>query len=121
MSVRGIRGATTTQSNNETDILSATETLLSDIISKNNLHPDNIISIFFSVTKDLDAVFPAKVARETLHLEDTPLLCLNEIDVPGALERCIRVLMHVETSASKQDIKHVYINGATALRPDKAG
>lgn len=120
MPIRGIRGATTTAENNETDILSATEELLSEIITKNELHPDNIISIFFSVTKDLDAAFPAKVARETLQLEDTPLLCLNEIAVPGSLERCIRVLMHVDTNLDKRSIKHIYINGATVLRPDNA-
>ncbi|MDA1352921.1 MAG: chorismate mutase [bacterium] len=121
MPVRGIRGATTADQNNESEILAATESLLSEMITKNKLHPDDIISIFFSVTKDLDAVFPAKVARETLQLEDTPLLCLNEIAVPGSLERCIRVLMHVNTNTDKTKIKHIYINGATVLRPDKAG
>ena len=119
MSVRGIRGAITARENTKDEIVANTEDLLSQLLSSNSVLPDDIVSIFFSTTTDLNAEFPALAARK-LGLTDTPLLCLNEISVPGSLQKCIRILMHVNSSKKPADIKHLYLKGALALRPDKA-
>jgi chorismate mutase len=115
--VRAIRGAITVEKNTAEDIIESTKILLEKIIEKNNMPIDNIISIIFSVTRDLDSAFPAVAARK-LGWTDVALMCTNEIHVPGSLEKCIRVLMHVNTEKSNQDIKHVYLKGAKILRPD---
>jgi len=117
MYCRGIRGAITVGENQSGDILSATTELLSTIFKLNDIQADDIASIFFSVTKDLDAEFPAKAARN-MGLNYTPLLCLNEIEVPGYIRKCIRVLIHVNTIKLPQDIQHVYMRDAEQLRPD---
>ena len=117
-SFRGIRGATSVTENTREAILSGTRELLNAIIDENGIRVDDIASIFFSVTKDLDAEFPAKAARE-LGMGDTPLLCLNEISVPSALQRCIRILLHVNTEKKQSDIKHIYLKEAVKLRPDQ--
>lgn len=114
---RAIRGATTVENNNEQLILLETKTLLENIISQNGLESDQIVSIFFTVTADLNKVFPAKAARQ-LGLKDTPLMCSQEIDVPNSLAFCIRVLVHVNTKLSKKELKHIYLKSAVALRPD---
>ncbi len=115
--VRTIRGATTVLNNEKTEILNETKKLLKEIIEKNNLEKDDIISIIFTATKDLNAVFPAVAARE-MGLNDVALMCMNEIDVPDGLKKCIRVMLHINTSLEKDRIKHVYLNGAKVLRPD---
>ncbi len=117
--VRAIRGAITVNENNAEQILDATKTLLSEIVERNGLDSEDVISVIFSVTKDLDAVYPAVAARQ-MGWTDTPLFCLNEMNVPGSLPRCIRVLMHVDTEKSKKEIVHVYLGGASVLRPDLA-
>lgn len=117
MYLRGIRGATTVASNAAAEIISATKELLSQLISENNLNAVDMASIFFSTTKDLNAEFPAKAARE-LGLNQVPLLCLNEIDVPASLGKCIRILIHVNTMKTQNEIKHVYLKEAVRLRPD---
>ena len=114
---RAIRGATTVENNDEKLILLETKTLLNELISQNSLESNQIISIFFTVTADLNKVFPAKAARQ-LGLNDTPLMCSQEIDVPNSLACCIRVLVHVNTTLSKQDLKHIYLKSAEALRPE---
>ena len=119
MYIRGIRGATTVNHNQESDILQETKVLLETIIRKNNLQIDDIASIFFSVTQDLDAAFPAKAARD-LGLTTTPLLCLREIPVKLSLNKCIRVLLHVNTAKKQIDMTHVYLNEAANLRRDHA-
>src|SRR5882762_7436295 len=113
---RGIRGATTVEYNNREEILSATTELLQLLIEKNNLHPDNIASAIFTVTDDLDADFPAVAARH-LGWTETALMCAREIPVPGSLRKCIRVLIHVNTTCSAAEIQHVYIREAVNLRP----
>lgn len=115
--VRAIRGATTVANNDADEILSETQKLLHEIAQRNGLSEDDVISIIFTLTKDLDAVFPAVAARN-IGWTSTALMCMNEIDVPGSLKKCIRILMHVNTDKDRKDIKHVYINGAKALRPD---
>ncbi|HHV28883.1 chorismate mutase [Acetivibrio mesophilus] len=115
--VRAVRGATTVANNNADEILSETQRLLCEMAQRNELKEDDIISIIFTLTKDLDAVFPAIAARN-IGWTSTALMCMNEIDVPGSLEKCIRIMMHVNTDKDKKDIKHVYLNGAKVLRPD---
>lgn len=119
MTVRGIRGAISISNNSVDDIINGTKELLSEMLQKNKLEHADIISIFFSTTSDLNATFPAKAARE-LDLIDTPLLCLNEIDVPNSLQKIIRILMHVNSSKKQSDIHHIYLKDAVKLRPDLA-
>lgn len=115
--VRAIRGATTVANNNAEEILRETEKLLIDVYEKNRLKEDDIISIIFTVTNDLDATFPAIAARN-LGWTSIALMCTNEINVPGSLEKCIRVLFHVNSDKKNDEIKHVYLNNAKVLRPD---
>lgn len=117
MPVRGIRGATVCVSNTATDILSATTDCLAAILEENAVNISDIASVFFSVTPDLNAAFPAAAARE-MGLVHTPLLCLNEINVPGGLPKCIRILVHVNTETDQALIQHIYLGDAKRLRPD---
>jgi chorismate mutase len=118
MTLRGIRGATTADSNRLESIMEATQELLSSIQAENNsLFPEDIASIFFTVTEDLDAGYPAIAARE-MGWVAVPLLCAREIPVPGSIKLCIRVLIHWNTDLAQSDIKHVYLKAATSLRPD---
>ncbi|GCF08050.1 chorismate mutase [Dictyobacter arantiisoli] len=116
MYCRGIRGATTVENNTREEILAATRELLQLLIEKNEIQPENIASAIFSLTADLDAEFPAVEARK-LGWTDTALMCTREIPVPGSLQKCIRVLIHYNTTRSIQEIQHVYIHGAVSLRP----
>jgi chorismate mutase len=113
---RGIRGAITVEHNDREEILAATTELLQLLIEKNDLHPDNVASVIFTATDDLDAEFPAVAAR-SLGWEETALLCAREIPVPGSLKKCIRVLIHVNTTRSAAEIQHVYLRDAVRLRP----
>ena len=119
MSVRAIRGATQVSANSEAAIAAGTQELVREMMSANNLDPQSIISVLFTASPDLTGAFPAASVR-SMGLEDTPLICAVEIDVPGALERIIRVLMHVNSEKSKSEINHIYLHGATALRKDLA-
>jgi len=113
---RGIRGATTVDYNDREEILAATTELLQLLTARNDLHPDNIASVVFTTTDDLDAEFPAVAARSLGWLE-TALMCAREIPVPGSLRKCIRVLIHVNTTRSAAEIQHVYLKDAVNLRP----
>ena len=119
MSVRAIRGATQVEANTVEAITLGTQELIREILSINSLTPDDVISVLFTSSPDLDAAFPAAAAR-TLGFEDTPLICSVEIDVAGALPRTIRVMAHVESGLSKREIAHIYLHGAKALRRDIA-
>lgn len=119
MPCRGIRGATTVEADSRSEILDATRELLSCLIKANGLAREDVASIFFTVTPDLAAAFPAEAARE-LGWQHTPLLDAQEIPVPGSLPRCIRVLIHWNTDRAQSDVKHAYLHGAVALRPDLA-
>jgi chorismate mutase len=116
---RGLRGATTCAENTRDSILEATREMLQLLITANDLHPDDIASAIFSTTPDLNAEFPAVAARELGWL-DTALLCSHEMAVPGSLERCIRVLVHWNTSRSASEVVHIYLHGAKNLRPERA-
>ncbi|BCL84104.1 chorismate mutase [Ktedonobacteria bacterium brp13] len=113
---RGIRGATTVEHNDREEIVTATTELLQLLIERNDLHPDDIVSAIFSMTEDLDAEFPAVAARK-LGWVESALMCTREIPVPGSLGKCIRVLIHVNTTRSIAEIQHIYIKGAATLRP----
>lgn len=117
MRLVGIRGAITVEKNTSEAIIEGTRELLQQMIEKNGLEDDQIISILFSTTDDLNADFPARAARE-MGLVDTPLMCFKEINVPGSLTRCIRILMHAYTSRTKDEVKHLYLRKARFLRSD---
>ena len=116
MYCRGIRGATTVEHNDREEILAATTELLQLLIRRNDLHAEDVASAIFTVTEDLDAEFPALAAR-SLGWTEVALICTREIPVPGSLEKCIRILLHVNTTRSAAEIQHVYIRGAVNLRP----
>ncbi|MFB9277215.1 chorismate mutase [Cohnella cellulosilytica] len=120
MSVRGIRGAITVEQNEELPILEATIELLNGIVEVNQLDPENIASVFVTVTQDLDATFPARAIRQMAGWELVPLMCSIEVPVKGSLEKCIRLMVLVNTDVAQKDIRHVYLNRAQALRPDLA-
>lgn len=117
MPCRGVRGATTVGANEREELLTATRELLALMIRRNQIERDDIASVIFTVTKDLNAEFPALAARQ-LGWAGVPLLCGYEIDVPGSLPLCVRVLVHWNTEKSAQEISHVYARGAEKLRPD---
>ncbi len=119
MSVRAIRGATQVSANSEAAIAAGTQELVREMMAANNLDPHSIISVLFTASPDLTGAFPAASVR-SMGLEDTPLICAVEIDVPGALQRTIRVMMHAETEKSKAEISHIYLHGAKSLRTDIA-
>ena len=117
MACRGVRGATTADSNSREDILEATTQLLALMIRKNDIRSQDVASAIFTTTSDLDGVFPALAARQLGWL-DVPLLCTHEIDVPDALQKCVRILIHWNTDRVQTDIEHVYIKEAVSLRPE---
>jgi chorismate mutase len=114
---RGVRGATTADHNTRDEILQATRQLLALMIRLNGIDAESVGSAIFTVTKDLDAEFPALAARQLGWL-DVPLLCAYEISVPHSLPRCIRILINWNTTKSQREIQHVYIKDAARLRPD---
>lgn len=117
MTCRGVRGATTADDNSRESVLGATRQLLALMIRQNDIDPNDVASAIFTTTMDLTAEFPALAARQ-LGWFDVPLLCTHEIDVPGSLRKCIRVLLHWNTDKAPQDIHHVYVKEAVRLRPD---
>ncbi|RNB81636.1 chorismate mutase [Brevibacillus fluminis] len=120
MSVRAVRGAITVETNSAEEIWSATEELVREIVARNDLKVDDIASVLFTTTEDLNAAFPAKGARNLEGWDDVPLTCAQEIPVPGSLPRCIRVMMHINTEKGNKDIHHVFLREAVKLRPDLA-
>jgi len=118
MLVRGVRGATTVSENTKDEIVSSTAELLEKMISENEIDSENIASIIFTTTSDVFNEFPAVAAREILSLHSVPLLNMQEIDNPNGLSSCIRILIHWNTHLNQDQIKHVYLNGATVLRTD---
>ena len=114
---RGIRGATTALANTAEDILEATLELMHVLIALNDLRPEDVASVIFTTTPDLNATFPAIAARE-LGWSEVPLLCSHEMDVPASLQKAVRVLIHVNTSKSAAEIRHVYLKDARQLRPE---
>jgi chorismate mutase len=118
MRLRGIRGATTVDANTREAILQASSELLSALIEANDVHVDDVASAFFSTTPDLTAEFPALAARQTLGWSHVALMCAHEMNVPGSLPMCLRILLHVNTDRTPQELRFVYLRGAKALRSD---
>jgi chorismate mutase len=119
MAVRAIRGATQVDADDSAEILAGTSELVTEVMSRNGLTTDDVISVIFTATADLTAQFPALAARK-LGFQDVPLLCAVEINVPGSLPRVVRLMMHVETGQDRPAVQHVYLRGASALRLDIA-
>ncbi|MCL7452714.1 MAG: chorismate mutase [Anaerolineae bacterium] len=117
MACRGIRGATTVESDSAGAILSATRELLARMVEANQVQIEDIASAIFTVTPDLKAAFPARAARE-LGWQHVPLLDAQEVPVPGSLPRCIRVLLHWNSDLPQEQVQHVYLHEAASLRPD---
>ncbi len=116
---RAIRGATCLQQDDAQEMAEAVTELLSEILARNEVGLEDLVSIFFTATPDLHSAFPAAAARG-IGLADVPLICAQELDVVGAMEKVIRVMLHVQTSSPRSEIKHVYLRGAEALRKDIA-
>ena len=117
MAVRAIRGATTARENTRAAIIEATKELLGEMEKQNNLQNADAVSIIFTGTPDLTAVFPAAAARE-MGLTFVPLLDMAAPAIDGSLEKCIRAMVHINTDRTKEEINHVYLRGAKVLRPD---
>jgi chorismate mutase len=116
MRLHALRGATTVERNEAEEILSATDELMRELMARNALTPDALVSCIFTLTEDLDAEFPAVAARR-MGLDKVPLMCAREVAVPGSLPRAIRVLVHYY-APDGHDARHVYLREATALRAD---
>ena len=117
MAVRAVRGATQVDDDDRDLVLEATTELLTEVLRRNALTNEDLISVVFTATPDLHSEFPAYAARQ-MGITDVPLLCAAEIDVPGAMPRVLRLLAHVETDRPRAELRHVYLRGAAALRTD---
>jgi chorismate mutase len=116
-SVRALRGATTIDVDTADDVRSRTIALLEQMLERNGVHHDDIISVLFTATDDIHSMFPASAARD-IGFGDIPLICARELDILGATPLCIRVLMHLTTDRARADLRHVYLEGASGLRDD---
>lgn len=116
--IRGVRGATTVEENKEDAVLKSTYELMLEIQESNGFHPDDISHIMITMTDDLNATFPARVLRKISGYQYVPVMCAQEISVPGSLQKCIRLMVTVNTTKFQNEIKHVYLNEAVSLRPD---
>lgn len=119
MAVLSVRGAIQVDADDREQILAATAELVTEVMTRNALTTDDVISVIFTATPDLTSEFPALAARK-LGFHEVPLLCASEIDVPHALPRVIRLMAHIESDRPRSDVQHVYLRGATALRIDIA-
>ena len=117
MRVRAIRGATTVDRDSPDEIADRVRELLRELMARNRVHHDDVISVFFTATPDLTSAFPATAARDE-GFGDIPLICATEIDVDGGTPQCVRVLMHVYSAVERAHIRHTYLHGAIGLRDD---
>ena len=117
MALRAVRGAISVDRDERDLVLEASTALVREVLERNGLAPDDLVSILFTATPDLTSEVPAYAARQ-MGIVDVPLLCASEIAVPGAMPRVLRLLAHVETDRSRADVCHVYLRGAAALRTD---
>lgn len=115
--VRALRGATTVAADTEAQVTERIQELLREVMARNGLELDDIISVIFTATSDVVSMFPATAARD-IGFGTVPLLCAAEIPVPGAMPRCLRVLLHVTTERHPDELRHVYLHGAQVLRDD---
>ena len=117
MAVRAVRGATHLSADDADEMREAVVELLGELLARNALTTDDLISVLFTATPDLVSLFPASAAR-ALNIADVPLICAQEIDVAGAMARVVRVMAHVETPLARADVTHVFLRGTQALRVD---
>ena len=117
ITVRGLRGATTLEADTVEQVTERSQELMRQIMVRNDLCEDDIVSVIFTATADVYSAFPATAIRE-IGFGAVPLLCAAEIAVPGSMPLCIRVLLHVHTTKTKEEIHHVYLHGAQGLRDD---
>ena len=117
ITVRGLRGATTLEADTVEQVTERSQELMRQILARNDLCEDDIVSVLFTATADVNSAFPATAIRE-IGFGAVPLLCAAEIAVPGSMPLCIRVLLHVHTTKTKEEIHHVYLHGAQGLRDD---
>lgn len=118
MMMRGIRGAITVSADNPEEILSETRKLVLEMAEQNQVDPELVASVVISTTTDISSAFPAKAVRTIENWTFVPVMCTHEMDVPGSMPLCIRVMMHVNTPVTQKGIHHVYMNDAVKLRPD---
>jgi len=119
-SVRALRGATTVDADTVEQITERVQELLTEVMVRNDLLEEDVISVIFTTTSDVVAMFPAAAARG-IGFGAVPLLCAGEIPVPGAMPLCIRILLHVNTTLGREELRHVYLHGAQVLRDDLPG
>jgi len=118
--VRALRGATTFDTDDAPHVSGRVTTLVSEMLERNEVRHEDLVSILFTATDDLHSIFPATAAR-SLGLGDVPLICARELDIDGAMPRCIRVMMHLVTGRPRSELHHVYLEGAVVLRDDLPG
>ncbi|WP_146552002.1 chorismate mutase [Rummeliibacillus sp. SL167] len=118
--IRGVRGAVTIEHDDAQLVLQETTHLMQEMIAANHIEPENVASVIVSTTPDIVSAFPAKAVRTLENWNYVPVMCMHEMNVPGALPLCIRVLIHVDTDEKQKDIRHIYLNDAIKLRPDLA-
>ncbi|MFC4712340.1 chorismate mutase [Planococcus dechangensis] len=116
--IRGVRGAITISKNEASEILEQTRRLVLQMAKENDIDPDEVASVIVSTTTDISAAFPAKAVRTIDGWTYVPVMCTHEMDVPGSMPLCIRVMMHVNTKLAQDKVQHVYMNDAVKLRPD---
>ena len=121
MMMRGIRGAITVSADHPDEILKETKNLVLEMAMKNDVDPERVASVIISTTTDISSAFPAKAVRTIENWTCVPVMCTHEMDVPGSMPLCIRVMMHANTEKSQQEINHVDMNDAVNLRPDLIG
>lgn len=119
--IRGFRGATTVKNNEETEMLEETKKLIEEMVHLNDISPASISHVFFSLTSDINATFPAKVSRQIEGWKHVPVMCMQEVEVPNSLEKCIRIMLVAETDRKQEEVHHVFLNEAVKLRPDLVG
>ena len=117
MPVRGLRGATTVDADTAEQVNERTQALLVEMLERNDVDKEDVISILFTATDDIHSIFPATAAR-SVGLGDVPLICARELDIVDGTRMCIRVMAHLESDRARADLRHVYLEGAKALRDD---
>ena len=115
--VRALRGATTVDTDEPGHLSERVQTLVNQMLERNGVSKDDLISVLFTATDDIHSMFPATAAR-SIGLGDIPLICARELDIAGATPMCVRVMMHLMTDRSRQELHHVYLEGARQLRDD---
>lgn len=116
---RGIRGATTLENNSIADVENAVIELLTEIKNKNNFKDSDISHVIFTLTDDINCIYPAKIAREHFKSwQNVPMMCISELKIDNSLKKCLRILIVINTDLEQKDIKHVYLKGAAKLRED---